>query len=80
MEGLQICQSGEASEVKLCKRVSIIHKLDEMDVKTARSGLHILLGGICALTVVVFFRFDLPICPGYCLIVSRDGMISIEID
>ncbi|KAI3415081.1 RING-CH-type domain-containing protein, partial [Psidium guajava] len=25
--------------------------------KTARSGLHILLGGICALTVVVFFRF-----------------------
>ncbi|KAE8669515.1 hypothetical protein F3Y22_tig00112231pilonHSYRG00140 [Hibiscus syriacus] len=25
--------------------------------KTARSGLHILLGGICALTVVVLFRF-----------------------
>ncbi|MBA0600886.1 uncharacterized protein LOC105780253 [Gossypium raimondii] len=25
--------------------------------KTAKSGLHILLGGICALTVVVFFRF-----------------------
>ncbi|KAF8018650.1 hypothetical protein BT93_H3520 [Corymbia citriodora subsp. variegata] len=25
--------------------------------KTARSGLHILLGGVCALTVVVFFRF-----------------------
>ncbi|KAG6660602.1 hypothetical protein CIPAW_03G116400 [Carya illinoinensis] len=25
--------------------------------KTARSGLHILLGGICALTIVVFFRF-----------------------
>ncbi|KAK1576074.1 hypothetical protein Q3G72_010703 [Acer saccharum] len=25
--------------------------------KTARSGLHILLGSICALTVVVFFRF-----------------------
>uniref|UniRef100_A0A2P2KDR2 Zinc finger family protein n=1 Tax=Rhizophora mucronata TaxID=61149 RepID=A0A2P2KDR2_RHIMU len=25
--------------------------------KTARSGLHILLGGICALTVVIFFRF-----------------------
>ncbi|KAI9079761.1 hypothetical protein K1719_038382 [Acacia pycnantha] len=25
--------------------------------KTARNGLHILLGGICALTVVVFFRF-----------------------
>ncbi|KAI4343481.1 hypothetical protein L6164_010822 [Bauhinia variegata] len=24
---------------------------------TARSGLHVLLGGICALTVVVFFRF-----------------------
>ncbi|CAA3013673.1 involved in mRNA turnover and stability [Olea europaea subsp. europaea] len=25
--------------------------------KTAKNGLHILLGGICALTVVVFFRF-----------------------
>ncbi|KAL9340357.1 hypothetical protein Peur_066576 [Populus x canadensis] len=25
--------------------------------KTAKSGLHILLGGVCALTVVVFFRF-----------------------
>ncbi|XP_044479887.1 uncharacterized protein LOC123206732 isoform X2 [Mangifera indica] len=25
--------------------------------KTARNGLHILLGGICALTIVVFFRF-----------------------
>uniref|UniRef100_A0A5B7ATP5 RING-CH-type domain-containing protein n=1 Tax=Davidia involucrata TaxID=16924 RepID=A0A5B7ATP5_DAVIN len=25
--------------------------------KTAKSGLHVLLGGICALTVVVFFRF-----------------------
>ncbi|KAJ6996468.1 hypothetical protein NC653_013156 [Populus alba x Populus x berolinensis] len=25
--------------------------------KTAKSGLHILLGGICALTVVIFFRF-----------------------
>ncbi|XP_051127080.1 uncharacterized protein LOC127248666 [Andrographis paniculata] len=25
--------------------------------KTARNGLHILLGGVCALTVVVFFRF-----------------------
>lgn len=25
--------------------------------KTARSGLHILLGGVCALAVVVFFRF-----------------------
>ncbi|KAJ9177039.1 hypothetical protein P3X46_012293 [Hevea brasiliensis] len=25
--------------------------------KTARSGLHILLGGVCALTVVIFFRF-----------------------
>ncbi|OWM69409.1 uncharacterized protein LOC116200080 [Punica granatum] len=25
--------------------------------KTAQSGLHILLGGVCALTVVVFFRF-----------------------
>lgn len=25
--------------------------------KTAKSGLHILLGGICALTIVVFFRF-----------------------
>ncbi|KAG9458826.1 hypothetical protein H6P81_003334 [Aristolochia fimbriata] len=25
--------------------------------KTARSGLHILLGGICALTVVIFLRF-----------------------
>ncbi|KAL0006523.1 hypothetical protein SO802_014084 [Lithocarpus litseifolius] len=27
------------------------------NLKTARSDLHILLGGICALTVVVFFRF-----------------------
>ncbi|KAJ6918699.1 hypothetical protein NC651_012835 [Populus alba x Populus x berolinensis] len=26
--------------------------------KTAKSGLHILLGGICALTVVIFFRFE----------------------
>lgn len=25
--------------------------------KTAKNGLHILLGGICALTVVIFFRF-----------------------
>ncbi|XP_019200170.1 PREDICTED: uncharacterized protein LOC109193805 isoform X2 [Ipomoea nil] len=25
--------------------------------KTAKTGLHILLGGVCALTVVVFFRF-----------------------
>lgn len=25
--------------------------------KTAKNGLHILLGGVCALTVVVFFRF-----------------------
>ncbi|KAJ0231267.1 hypothetical protein HA466_0299410 [Hirschfeldia incana] len=25
--------------------------------KTARSGLHILLGGLCALTIVIFFRF-----------------------
>ncbi|KAF5745045.1 RING/FYVE/PHD zinc finger superfamily protein isoform 1 [Tripterygium wilfordii] len=25
--------------------------------KTAKSGLHILLGGVCALTVVIFFRF-----------------------
>ncbi|XP_010546299.1 PREDICTED: uncharacterized protein LOC104818413 [Tarenaya hassleriana] len=25
--------------------------------KTAKSGLHILLGGLCALTVVIFFRF-----------------------
>ncbi|KAL6542476.1 hypothetical protein OROMI_024078 [Orobanche minor] len=25
--------------------------------ETAKNGLHILLGGICALTVVVFFRF-----------------------
>lgn len=32
--------------------------------KTAKSGLHILLGGICALTVVVFFRF----VSGYILI------------
>nr|GMD02450.1 RING/FYVE/PHD zinc finger protein [Ipomoea batatas] len=28
-----------------------------LSTKTARSGLHILLGGVCALTVVVFFRF-----------------------
>ncbi|CAK9153435.1 unnamed protein product [Ilex paraguariensis] len=28
-----------------------------ISIKTAKSGLHILLGGICALTVVVFFRF-----------------------
>ncbi|GER35247.1 RING/FYVE/PHD zinc finger superfamily protein [Striga asiatica] len=26
-------------------------------LKTAKNGLHILLGGVCALTVVVFFRF-----------------------
>ncbi|CAN8264488.1 unnamed protein product [Cochlearia groenlandica] len=25
--------------------------------RTARSGLHILLGGLCALTIVIFFRF-----------------------
>ncbi|CDP04595.1 unnamed protein product [Coffea canephora] len=25
--------------------------------KTAKNGLHILLGGVCALTVVIFFRF-----------------------
>lgn len=31
--------------------------------KTARSGLHILLGGICALTVVVFFRFVSSLYP-----------------
>ncbi|XVE83412.1 hypothetical protein DITRI_Ditri16bG0087000 [Diplodiscus trichospermus] len=30
--------------------------------KTAKSGLHILLGGICALTVVVFFRFVSNFC------------------
>lgn len=31
--------------------------------KTARSGLHILLGGVCALAVVVFFRFVSTLCP-----------------
>ncbi|CAF2037196.1 hypothetical protein BRARA_I00756 [Brassica rapa] len=28
-----------------------------VDKKTARSGIHILLGGLCALIVVIFFRF-----------------------
>ncbi|KAF8050828.1 hypothetical protein N665_1868s0013 [Sinapis alba] len=28
-----------------------------VDKKTARSGIHILLGGLCALVVVIFFRF-----------------------
>ncbi|KAJ0236440.1 hypothetical protein HA466_0257440 [Hirschfeldia incana] len=28
-----------------------------VDKKTARSGVHILLGGLCALIVVIFFRF-----------------------
>ncbi|KAJ6917047.1 hypothetical protein NC652_019440 [Populus alba x Populus x berolinensis] len=40
--------------------VSLLHCFNGLGSclqKTAKSGLHILLGGVCALTVVVFFRF-----------------------
>ena len=40
--------------------------------KTARSGLHILLGGICALAVVVFFRFVSALLQIFLLLVFLD--------
>ncbi|XP_068648257.1 uncharacterized protein [Aristolochia californica] len=50
--------------------------------KTARSGLHILLGGICALTVVIFLRFEtknwflLHDVPGVLSDICADGEFS----
>ena len=50
-----------SSSVLFVFKMSLLYALFDKynsDVqKTAKSGLHILLGGVCALTIVVFLRF-----------------------